>query len=728
VEAVKAENVGTTKRRRSARLSEVGEEAKKKKQEEGTKKNTQQDMPKDRVLVEEQKNLGPANPESSRNSIRAPRMKLKQFIEIDEKNGKLPDGNESENADERKRRSDFFPEKKIKQLTLTLKRRKLPSMSSDDDTIPTPGPKSLKKVALNLRGKWEFHEPPSNEPIMSVTGLPLGIPPTAKIRKESLWPRKHSKKSSRSKNSSRVSPATPSADEEDSNSSPEATQLQSGEYTRKLRETLKTRINEKLQKPSEIRSSRSLRPVPKEGASKYGQKFLKNENTDDVPQTPRKSGKDKSKKKIKNSSPKKNRENPFGYNNPMQLAGEKRDNAYDVADPTKDNEDFCSACGGYGKFLCCESCPKSFHFACCYPPYEEDELPEGEWLCKECETKKNPPPPHKQGLFAKLLDGLDRRNPTQFRLPRRITDRFEGVSVGKLGEYEDTNYKPYRPAKIGSFEQTNPELHYDKDGNALVCVKCGLTGITAEKTMGKVDKPIITCEYCPSTWHLDCLDPPMAAVKQLGTKWKCPNHAGHLLPNKQRRLKKPQIADVDQVRGFKNDGDIDIELEDSDDGNGLYRDIPTPSFFENEDIEGGVSATANKAQLKLWNDKFVVHRVPERGVVLDFLGKIKDEREQETRAKVDYMYRMVWENHELLKRLVSDENRGRDEKQAIKSLVQLKELDFEELLKVVGAELENMEGQKTKDSLTDEEVGDLLYIKKLLALKGRDQVMEFLKK
>jgi hypothetical protein len=48
-------------------------------------------------------------------------------------------------------------------------------------------------------------------------------------------------------------------------------------------------------------------------------------------------------------------------------------------DPTRYNEEICGACGGPGRFLCCEGCPKSFHFTCLDPPIDENDLPEDSW-------------------------------------------------------------------------------------------------------------------------------------------------------------------------------------------------------------------------------------------------------------------------------------------------------------------------------------------------------------
>jgi hypothetical protein len=55
-------------------------------------------------------------------------------------------------------------------------------------------------------------------------------------------------------------------------------------------------------------------------------------------------------------------------------ASEKED-----SDPTRYNEEICGACGGPGRFLCCEGCPKSFHFTCLDPPIDENDLPEDSW-------------------------------------------------------------------------------------------------------------------------------------------------------------------------------------------------------------------------------------------------------------------------------------------------------------------------------------------------------------
>lgn len=53
------------------------------------------------------------------------------------------------------------------------------------------------------------------------------------------------------------------------------------------------------------------------------------------------------------------------------------------------NQDFCSVCRGIGRFLCCDGCPRSFHFMCLEPPLRIDELPKEEvWYCRKCKADR----------------------------------------------------------------------------------------------------------------------------------------------------------------------------------------------------------------------------------------------------------------------------------------------------------------------------------------------------
>jgi len=101
----------------------------------------------------------------------------------------------------------------------------------------------------------------------------------------------------------------------------------------------------------------------------------------------------------------------------------------------QENEDVCAVCNGAGNFLCCERCPRSFHFTCLNPPLED--TPEGVWFCNKCQAQTNPPPREPKGLFSELIDNINRQNPASFRLPPLIRNYFTGVETGSHGEYVD---------------------------------------------------------------------------------------------------------------------------------------------------------------------------------------------------------------------------------------------------------------------------------------------------
>ncbi|KAF9425637.1 hypothetical protein BGZ76_003142, partial [Entomortierella beljakovae] len=183
----------------------------------------------------------------------------------------------------------------------------------------------------------------------------------------------------------------------------------------------------------------------------------------------------------------------------------------------KNNNDFCEACLGVGQFICCDTCPKAFHFSCCQPPLDPNELPD-EWSCNKCRSSMYPPTPNAPGIFKQLLDNLEQMNPKSFVLPTEIQTFFKGVDTNSDGEYVDTlDYKPSRA--IASVE--DPLEIRDSHGNIRVCFHCDKTAYGGQA--------MISCEHCPLHWHLDCLSPPLASRPPSTRKWMCPNHADHIL-------------------------------------------------------------------------------------------------------------------------------------------------------------------------------------------------------
>lgn len=111
----------------------------------------------------------------------------------------------------------------------------------------------------------------------------------------------------------------------------------------------------------------------------------------------------------------------------------------------QENEDVCAVCNGQGRFVCCDRCPRSFHFSCLNPPVED--CPEGMWFCNRCTAQTSPPPKEPRGLFSELMHNIKMQNPTSFRLPVHIRNYFMGVETGPLGEYvdiRDTKTQKYR--------------------------------------------------------------------------------------------------------------------------------------------------------------------------------------------------------------------------------------------------------------------------------------------
>lgn len=202
-------------------------------------------------------------------------------------------------------------------------------------------------------------------------------------------------------------------------------------------------------------------------------------------------------------------------------------------DDASDNDDYCAACGGMGVFICCDSCPKSFHLLCCDPPMRE--VPEDNWNCNDCRAAQGMDVRrlwNEIGLFGPLVNSLHGRNPFEFRLPKRLRDgTFISVSTGDNHQYSDTLLKPELSYSKSNGSQLvgynkNEDLDidglYDKDGRPYLCHRCRESGLH-RRTM-------VSCDYCPLKWHLDCLTEPLAQAKTIGLKWRCPNHVESLLP------------------------------------------------------------------------------------------------------------------------------------------------------------------------------------------------------
>lgn len=108
----------------------------------------------------------------------------------------------------------------------------------------------------------------------------------------------------------------------------------------------------------------------------------------------------------------------------------------DDYDSQDENDDYCSSCGGNGELVCCDGCTRAFHFKCVDPPLLEGALPD-EWYCNVCLVTRNPAAlTQHSGCFSTLLNIIEKKNSSAFRLPADVRGYFEGVKTGTDGEYE----------------------------------------------------------------------------------------------------------------------------------------------------------------------------------------------------------------------------------------------------------------------------------------------------
>lgn len=136
----------------------------------------------------------------------------------------------------------------------------------------------------------------------------------------------------------------------------------------------------------------------------------------------------------------------------------------------------------------------------------------------------------------------------------------------------------------------------DDKGNYILCHQCNFSSAMGGQ--------IIQCSFCGLSWHLDCLDPPLANPPPPGRPWKCPCHIDDLLAtvpgtlgpaHRFRKIKGASNIKPAMSRGIKNNGHIEIE-------NSLS-DIEEDAGFYNMKEFGHV------------------YRLPEEGIKLDFISQ-----------------------------------------------------------------------------------------------------------
>lgn len=300
--------------------------------------------------------------------------------------------------------------------------------------------------------------------------------------------------------------------------------------------------------------------------------------------------------RVKSSPVKKKGGTAAGVPRPVNEANSSASNGNTAKDPAAENDENCSACGNTGDVVCCDGCPRSFHFEC-VDMVQSDHLPD-EWYCNECLIRRYPSrvPVHK-GIFGGALNNLEKSIPRAFSLPKRVQNRFEGVRAGVDGDYEEI-ISSKTAKKRNGYDELPDFFKQREDGQAVLCHGC-------QKSASET-RAIIPCSVCSYHWHIDCLDPPLAVPPVLKT-WRCPSHVDDVLievpglapAHRFRKLKAGQTLSPALSRGLKNNGHIEIDWD---------------GEPEEPDRSG-------------WTDVRSfgrIYKLPARGVVLDFIEQLRN--------------------------------------------------------------------------------------------------------
>jgi hypothetical protein len=229
-----------------------------------------------------------------------------------------------------------------------------------------------------------------------------------------------------------------------------------------------------------------------------------------------------------------------------------------------------------------------------------------------------------------------------FVLPDEIRDYYENVTVAKDGAYVE-GAKRIPLSKSSGYGAVRPDyLKTVNQNKAILCIQCG------ESSRGQ--RQMLQCDFCHEFWHIDCCDPPLANPPYISPEathreaWRCPRHIEHVLrsgqvlqqdlnphsgdtdtedtvpvPRKVRKPKNSVVLESAFSRGIRNNGLIEIandpDYETDGEGNYLF------SRLEREELDESIDQNGK------------IFRVPEKGVILDFVDKVKYSRIEKEMAR-----------------------------------------------------------------------------------------------
>ncbi|KEY74154.1 hypothetical protein S7711_00314 [Stachybotrys chartarum IBT 7711] len=352
---------------------------------------------------------------------------------------------------------------------------------------------------------------------------------------------------------------------------------------------------------------------------------------------------------------------PVGEGNPSATNGANKEQG-------ADNDEYCSACGNSGDVVCCDGCPRSFHFEC-VDMVESETLPD-EWFCTECVVRRFPSrvPVHK-GVFGAALNNLEKSIPRAFSLPRRLQNRFEGVKAGADGDYEEIATSKVAKKKTG-YDELPDFFKQREDGLAVLCHDC-------QKPATEI-RAIIPCSVCPLHWHIDCLDPPLTIPPVLKT-WRCPAHVDDVLSeapplapaHRFRKIKGSSPVVPAITRGIKNNGHIQIDWPDE-------PEEPSASGWPDAQSFGRT------------------YKLPAKSVVLDFIEQLRQQgaghgRRQNEPKVVPYLNPSALRHDDSIPIRGSSLQRSVEELQLSLNLVSLQQSPTEQVDHLRSALLSNVD-------------------------------------
>ncbi|KAJ1803039.1 hypothetical protein LPJ77_005446 [Coemansia sp. RSA 2523] len=217
--------------------------------------------------------------------------------------------------------------------------------------------------------------------------------------------------------------------------------------------------------------------------------------------------------------------------------------------------DVCDACGQAGQFICCEQCPRVYHFMCVEPPMTKEMVSQiDHWYCRVCShqrSKKRKSRAHAKNIFYPLISAVEYANPRTFSVPEDIRRQFDGVEADVDGTYVNVREERAQRVHMGLANRDFTRLT-DDHNEPIMCYRCGVSALHG---------PLVRCDYCPLGWHWDCLAPPLSSAPPPHRRWMCPNHAEHAM-RRHHKFRKERIVDQTNAASARNSGIVDVVDDD----------------------------------------------------------------------------------------------------------------------------------------------------------------------